>query len=115
MKIKVTDTYLKKEEYVIVSGYCELAKLLKYESPIAYTCGKFGWRYDVYKIGDVYITTGYGRPRGCGIDMPSDIKEEYEEKIADVWRDNKEAYAGVLDELRAKLKNYVSSKKREKK
>ena len=28
-------------------GYCGLATLLKNHSPIAYTCGVYGWNFDV--------------------------------------------------------------------
>lgn len=45
-------------------GYCDLQTLLRYHSPIAYTCGVYGWNFDVYEIHGLTICTGYrGMPR----------------------------------------------------
>ena len=44
---------------LVAVGYCGAQTLLKYQSPIAYTSGVYGWNFDVYKIGDVVICTGY--------------------------------------------------------
>ena len=43
-------------------GYCDLAELLCYHSPTAYTCGVYGWNFDVYEVYGLTICTGY---RGC--------------------------------------------------
>lgn len=57
-------------------GYCELETLLKYESPVAFTCSKnYGWRADVYVFGDVAIVTGYA-PFGTRISY--DVVQKYE-------------------------------------
>lgn len=49
---------------IIAVPYCALQDLLKFESPIWYTSGVYGWNADVY-IVDFYtcIVTGY-RPFG---------------------------------------------------
>ena len=31
------------------AGYCDLSYLLNNHSPIAYTCGVYGWNFDVYE------------------------------------------------------------------
>ena len=57
-------------------GYCDLQNLLNNHSPIAYTCGVYGWNFDVYEVYGVTICTGYRGmvgPRCEGI-------AEYEEK-----------------------------------
>lgn len=36
---------------VIKVDYCDLQNLLKYESPIAYTAGVYGWNADIYDFG----------------------------------------------------------------
>ena len=39
--------------------YCDLSYLLRNHSPIAYTCGVYGWNFDVYDIYGLTICTGY--------------------------------------------------------
>lgn len=60
MKYKTTQKAIK-ENYskIIKVGYCDLQNLLNFKSPIAYTCGKYGWNADIYDIGGVAIVTGY--------------------------------------------------------
>lgn len=58
------------------AGFCALQHLLKNHEPTAYTCGVYGWNFDVYEVYGVTICTGYsGMPgeRLRGI-------EEYEKK-----------------------------------
>lgn len=109
MKLKVTDKELSQERYVFTSGYCELQKLLDYEEPIAYSRGINGWRYDVYKIGDVYITTGYASPRGCKMRFPKELKEESETKLAQARQRNMEEYTIELYRLSDKLREYAKN------
>lgn len=62
MKFKTTSRELRNSvpaNYLFKTGYCALQELFYCEQPIAYSCGKYGWNYDVYKIDNVYITTGY--------------------------------------------------------
>lgn len=47
---------------VICVGYCNLQTLLAYQTPVAYTCGTYGWNADIYDFGadaDAVIVTGY--------------------------------------------------------
>lgn len=44
---------------IIQAGYCELQNLLTYHSPASYTCGVYGWNFDLYDIDGVAICTGY--------------------------------------------------------
>lgn len=75
MKLKITNKELKNNEVYSV-GYCGLQDLLSYESPIAYNKGVYGWNYDVYKINNVYICTGYRNLQG--IRIPYDVCQKYE-------------------------------------
>ena len=64
------------------AGYCDLQNLLNNHSPIAYTCGVYGWNFDVYEVYGVTICTGYRN-------MPGALLEgirEYEAKAAAIWR-----------------------------
>lgn len=44
---------------IVCVGYCDLQYLLRYHSPIAYTCGVYGWNFDVYEVNGLTICTGY--------------------------------------------------------
>lgn len=82
-------------------GYCDLQHLLTNHSPVAYTCGVYGWNFDIYEVYGVTICTGYRGmvgPRCEGI-------AEYEEKAAKIlsW-DNKEM---IYDEKREAVENLL--------
>ena len=62
-------------------GYCDLQHLLRNHDASAYTCGVYGWNFDVYHIYGLTICTGYrGMPgerlNGC---------QEYDEKARNIW------------------------------
>jgi len=62
-------------------GYCDLQHLLRNHDALAYTCGVYGWNFDVYHIYGLTICTGY---RG----MPGERLDgcrEYEEKARNIW------------------------------
>lgn len=62
MKFKTTKKELINgipSNYLFSCGFCSMQNLLYYENPIAYTCGVYGWNFDVFKIDNYYITTGY--------------------------------------------------------
>lgn len=40
------------------AGYGDLQHLLQNHSPNAYTCGVYGWNFDVYEVYGVTICTG---------------------------------------------------------
>jgi hypothetical protein len=58
------------------AGFCDLQHLLKNHEPKAYTCGVYGWNFDVYEVYGVTICTGY---RGMPGERLQGI-EEYEHK-----------------------------------
>ena len=80
-------------------GYCDLQYLLNNHSPIAYTCGVYGWNFDVYEVYGVTICPGYRGmvgPRCEGI-------AEYEEKAKAIFHDEKLTY----DEARSAVENLL--------
>ena len=79
MKAKATRKQITRAHKAVVAvHYCELQRLLKHESPIAYNSGLYGWNYDVYTFGAYAITTGYrGMP---GITAKYDLVREYNAK-----------------------------------
>lgn len=62
------------------AGFCDLQYLLQNHSPVAYTCGVYGWNFDVYDVYGVAICTGY---RGMPGERLQGI-EEYEQKARTV-------------------------------
>lgn len=82
-------------------GYCDLWHLLNNHEPNAYTCGVYGWNFDVYEIYGLTICTGYRGmvgPRCEGI-------AEYEEKAAKIlsWENKEMTY----DEKREAVENLL--------
>lgn len=68
---------------ILSLGYCEAQFLLAPFSPDAYTCGVYGWNFDVYEIDGVAICTGYrGMPNGMDYDYSK--LRELEEKARNV-------------------------------
>lgn len=83
-------------------GYCDLQNLLYNHEPIAYTCGVYGWNFDVYELYGVTICTGY---RG----MPGERLEgvgEFEEKARKIREDYYTPYETRNDETEKLLKEF---------
>lgn len=60
MKFKTTTKALREgANNLRCAGYCDLQSLLQNHEPIAYTCGVYGWNYDVYEVYGLTICTGY--------------------------------------------------------
>lgn len=61
MKFKTTQKAIKANyNNIIKVGYCKLQHLLNHLNPIAYTCGVYGWKADIYEITpDTVVVTGY--------------------------------------------------------
>lgn len=82
MKFKTTTKAIRESACnVRYAGYCDLSYLLQGHAPIAYTCGVYGWNYDVYEVYGLTICTGY---RG----MPGKRLEgvaEAEAQARDLW------------------------------
>ena len=97
MKFKTTTKSIKNFSHNIRSaGYCEIQNLLHGHEPIAYTCGTYGWNYDVYSIGSTAICTGY-RPIGrrIGVDRYEAEAKAINENKDMTWEEKEEA----VDEL----------------
>lgn len=84
MKFKTTAKAIRSEGgNIIALGYCDGCHLFHYHDPVAYTCGVYGWNFDVYSIypegkyNPVTICTGY---RGMVGRSPKVSIREYEEK-----------------------------------
>lgn len=96
-KANVTNKWVKEKYTCISIGYCDLQNLLKFESPIYYTCGVYGWNYDVYAglpsvpgHYNIAICTGYrGMPENTKTAKEKhSIIRKYEEKAMKFYNDN---------------------------
>lgn len=88
---------------VIKIGYCDLQFLLKYESPITYTAGVYGWNADIYDFNGVAIVTGY-RPFG-NICPDRQIIEKYEKEAGNIYHNY--SYEEGRKALRELQKNFI--------
>ena len=69
---------------LIRMGYCEAYYLLLNHSPIAYTCGVYGWNFDVYEVYGKTICTGYRNM--CG--RRANNTREYEKRAEEIRNNN---------------------------
>ena len=83
-------------------GYCGLATLLQNHSPIAYTCGVYGWNFDVYNVYGKTICTGYRNMPG----RKANNIGEYEKRAEAIRNDWNKPYEKRLEEVEALLKEF---------
>ena len=83
-------------------GYCGIATMLKNHSPIAYTCGTYGWNFDVYNVYGKTICTGY---RGMPGRRANNIGE-YEKRAEAIRNDWDKPYEKRMEEVEALLKEF---------
>ena len=83
-------------------GYCGLVTLLKNHSPIAYTCGTYGWNFDVYNVYGKTICTGYRGMPG----RKANNEAVYEEKARAIsdnydlgWEERRDRIESLLKEF----------------
>lgn len=92
-----------KNENVYCVGYCDLYYLLKYQDPIYYITRVEGWGCDIYKVENVYISTGYD-PIGKKLN-PKTIKN-YNEKarqIDNLQKKENESWDQFINNKRNKI------------
>lgn len=87
-------------------GYCKLYNLLRCLDPIAYVANSYGWRADVYDLGNgIALTTGYA-PFGKEIDSYITNEFEFKAKLA---RCN-ENYEVITSDLINQFKEEITGK-----
>lgn len=99
MKFKTTRKAIVNGSANIISiGYCDAQYLLRYHDPVAYTCGVYGWNFDVYEVDGVTICTGY---RGMPGRSAKNV-HEYEKQAREIV----DKYMWT-DDCRAKVENLL--------
>ena len=107
-KFKVTKQHFKNDE-VLKIGYCQVQYLLQYHSPIAYSCGVYGWSCDYYKIDGIIISTGYS-PIGRSLEYQT--IQNYENKARAIICDNTIPYEKQKDEINKLLRELIKEYKK---
>lgn len=107
MKFKTTAKAIREgtpANYLRSAGYCDLYHLLINHNPIAYTCGVYGWNFDVYEVYDITICTGY---RGmCG--KRANNIGEYEARAKEILRNLDITYDERREEVEKLLKEFIA-------
>lgn len=103
-KARVTRKWVNDNFYCCSAGYCDLQYLLHYVSADYYTCGVYGWNFDVYTFGDYAITTGY---RGMIDNVEKDyhsLIHEYDSKARELI---KSQWEKPYEELKTEVNNLL--------
>lgn len=92
-------------------GYCDLQCLLRFETPVFYNAGVYGWNWDGYSFYDrsgrkIIIDTGYRNMTGKKI--PGEIVEKYNDLAKDERNRKK------LDELLLNMFDEIENSKKSK-
>lgn len=99
-KIHTTIKYIKNVwGNVYRCGYCDLQYIMRYEDPMYYNSGVYGWNCDVYADfkRDIAITTGYRNMTGKMI--PDEIIEKYSKIAKEICEDWSKPYEQTRLEL----------------
>lgn len=115
MKFKTTRKEVMNNGIITLKvGYCDLASLLRFEEPRAYTEGIYGWNADIYAIGNIIIVTGY---RPFGNYHNCDLVAEYDGKARKIatdyqvdWETRKNEINKLLDEFVDKVYELATAK-----
>ena len=110
MKYKTTAKAIREGYFKIISiGYCRAQNLLAPFSPVAYTCGIYGWNFDLYEFNGVAICTGYrGMPKGGDYDYK---QLKFFEKKAEEIRCSKAPYEEQKKKIRELLRDFLGGVK----
>ena len=82
-------------------GYGDLQHLFRYEDPVYYNAGVYGWNCDIYVnyVHDIAVCTGYRNMRGPCVQR--DLVKKYDDKAAEIlkqtWTVNYEELKAALD------------------
>ena len=105
MKFRITRKQIVNESTNIISiGYCDAQTLLQGHAPIAYTCGVYGWNFDVYQVDGVTICTGYRNMPG----RSANNVHEYEKKARAIMDDYQRDYTARAEDVERLLHDFLA-------
>ena len=87
-------------------GYCDMQNLLLNRTPIAYTCGVYGWNFDVYDVDGIAVCTGYRGMPGKSPDHA--MLREYENAAEKVRYARTVPYERRMEIVDALLREFVN-------
>lgn len=108
VKFKTTERELKGGyKNIIAIGYCEADALLRFNNPIAYTCGRNGWKSDIYQINyNTIISTGYAP---IGDIRNYNLTKELNEKAKRIIYNYNLSYEEREEKVKKILNEYVNT------
>lgn len=104
----IRDEFGKKN--IISIGYCEAQSLLSFIDASAYTCGVYGWNFDMYEIHGTAICTGY-RGMPAGLEYDYNKLKELELAAEKIRADYKRPYKERKDEVEKLLIKFIDKVK----
>ena len=108
MKYRTTAKAIRQEAYnPIAVGYCELQWLLYFEEPSAYTCGVYGWNFDVYNLDGATICTGYRGMVGKRVNY--ELVRDYDTRARHIICENIENFDKRKECVRALLREFLAA------
>lgn len=90
----------------IAIDYCGAWHLLSNHEPVAYTCGIYGWNFDIYTVNGVTICTGYRGMVGRHVDYA--LLREYENRARKVYENRKMDYYTRRAEIESLLSEFLN-------
>ena len=108
MKTHATMKYVKDVwNNVYQCGYCDLQYIMKYEEPMYYNAGVYGWNCDIYcdYKRDIAISTGYRNMRGKMI--PNELIEKYSKIAKEICKDWSKPFDKIKAELELNKENFL--------
>lgn len=107
MKFKTTAKAIRENGGKVLSvSYCGMQHLLSNHAPIAYTCGVYGWNFDVYTVDGVTICTGYRGMVGKSPDY--DVLRDYENRAEKIMYDRTIDYDKRRELVESLLSDFLS-------
>lgn len=107
MKFKTTTKAIKAQtakKDLLSIGYCDAQTLLRNHEPIAYTCGVYGWNYNVYEVYGKTICTGYRGMPGRSANNVS----EYEKRARAIMDNYNRNYEERSNEVEKLLQDFIT-------
>jgi hypothetical protein len=107
-KIHATMKYVKSLwKNIYRCGYCDLQYIMRYEEPMYYNSGVYGWNCDIYcdYRRDIAITTGYRNMAGKRI--PDELIEKYTNIAKEICKNEwNKPHEEILAELNENRNNF---------
>lgn len=89
------------------AGYCDLSYLLTTHSPVAYTCGVYGWNFDVYEVYGLTICTGYRGMPGKRLEGIGEAENKARAILS--WENKSMTYDEKRDAVEEVLKEFCKA------